>query len=131
MTTRQLFIHKSWHSISSISDSRSVGTIRLRTKGHGVCFFIITIIIIITMDGVLFCVPIKPIVDFYTLNTVMFQCSVLHQRASLLQTTRKYLDAFSRHCSSFQDGFLPIVSLRSCFLLTGECVNVPFVCLHF
>jgi hypothetical protein len=31
-------IHKSWHQISSTSGGRSVGIVRSRTKGHGVCF---------------------------------------------------------------------------------------------
>jgi hypothetical protein len=33
-------IHKSWHYISSTSGGRSVGIVRLRSKGHGVCLFV-------------------------------------------------------------------------------------------
>jgi hypothetical protein len=39
LTTRHTSIHKSWHYISSTSGGRSVGIVRLRTKGHGVCLF--------------------------------------------------------------------------------------------
>jgi hypothetical protein len=38
LTTRQPSIHKSWHYISPTSGGRSVGIVRSRTKGHGVCF---------------------------------------------------------------------------------------------
>jgi hypothetical protein len=38
LTMRHPSIHKSWHYISSTSGGRSVGIVRLRTKGHGVCF---------------------------------------------------------------------------------------------
>jgi hypothetical protein len=37
LTTRDPFIRKSWHWISPASGGRSVGKVRLRTKGHGVC----------------------------------------------------------------------------------------------
>jgi hypothetical protein len=40
LTTRHPSIHKSWHLISSISGSRSVGIVRLRTKGHGVYLYV-------------------------------------------------------------------------------------------
>jgi hypothetical protein len=33
-------IHKSWHWVSSTSGSRSVGIVRSRTRGHGVCVFL-------------------------------------------------------------------------------------------
>jgi hypothetical protein len=40
LTTRHPSIHKSWHKTSSTSGGRSVGIVRLRTKGHGVCLFV-------------------------------------------------------------------------------------------
>jgi hypothetical protein len=40
LTTRHPFIHKSWHEISPTSGGRSVGILRLRTKGHRVLFSI-------------------------------------------------------------------------------------------
>jgi hypothetical protein len=40
LPTRHPSIHKSWHYISSTSGGRSVGIVRSRTKGHGVCLFI-------------------------------------------------------------------------------------------
>jgi hypothetical protein len=38
LTRRHPYIHKSWHYISPTSGGRSVGIVRSRTKGHGVCF---------------------------------------------------------------------------------------------
>jgi hypothetical protein len=37
LTARLPSIHKSWHYISPTSGGRSVGIVRLRTKGHAVC----------------------------------------------------------------------------------------------
>jgi hypothetical protein len=37
LTRGHPFIRKSWHQISPISAGRSVGIVRLRSKGHGVC----------------------------------------------------------------------------------------------
>jgi hypothetical protein len=39
LTTQHPSTHKSWHYISPTSGGRSVGIVRLRTKGHGVCSF--------------------------------------------------------------------------------------------
>jgi hypothetical protein len=39
LTTRHPSIRKRWHYNSLTSGDRSVGVVRLRTKGHGVCLF--------------------------------------------------------------------------------------------
>jgi hypothetical protein len=39
LTKRHPSFYKSWHKISSTSGGRSVGIVRLWTKGHGVCLF--------------------------------------------------------------------------------------------
>jgi hypothetical protein len=41
LTTRHPSLRKSWLYISPTSGGRSVGIVRLRTKGHGVCFFLL------------------------------------------------------------------------------------------
>jgi hypothetical protein len=40
LTTQHSSVHKRWHKISPTNGGRSVGIVRLRTKGHGVCFLI-------------------------------------------------------------------------------------------
>jgi hypothetical protein len=47
LTTRYPSIRKSWHYIPPTIGGRSVGIVRLRTKGHEVCF-----IYIVTRSGV-------------------------------------------------------------------------------
>jgi hypothetical protein len=39
LTTLNPSIRNSWHQISPTIEGRSVGIVRLRTKGHGVCFY--------------------------------------------------------------------------------------------
>jgi hypothetical protein len=40
LTKRHPSNHKSWHKISPASGGLSVGIVRLRTEGHGLCFCI-------------------------------------------------------------------------------------------
>jgi hypothetical protein len=54
LTTRHPSIHKSWHEILSTSGGRSVGIVRLRNKGHGVCLCVFVCLFVCLFDEFFF-----------------------------------------------------------------------------